>query len=328
MLSILLPLRTPFFLFFFLFLIPLCFCGMTYTPTKSFSLKASMSNMKATVKIWNVMCDFKFSTIDCEQQNKQVSNIIEPPKGTVDMSYYLKKLQGECFIKLSGYWEYKICIGDKIRQSHQNDEYSLGKYNPELDKKDVQVYDDGQRCPSGPRSSKLRFMCGNTKDVVAINEPHECAYEFTLTHPSLCGAGSPFEQFAGQVSTELRNNADHWFMSLEKTASGSYICRAKNILRELKEKQNVCFTKFALQVYSVSDEDSVSDGQPQNAAATVASTNSRKLEVIKAQARHSGREIFHEGEMDLVKSGQNSYAVISGDQFSGSLEYLRVVFNA
>jgi len=94
-------------------------------------------------------------------------------------------------------------------------------------------------------------------------------------------------------------------MSLEKTNSGEYICKIKNILRELKEKQQVCFSKFALQVYG----------------------NKDTIQLIKSQARHFGRVPFHEGELDVVKYDAQSYAIISGDNFEGSLEYSRVVFS-
>eukprot|EP01080_Neovahlkampfia_damariscottae_P000780 gene780-9030_t len=208
-----------------------------YEPTKSFSLSKNLVNRKATVTLGNVVCDFKFSTQECSEKK------IETKKST-DYASYLSKLQ------IQGYWEYRICIGDKTRQFHQNDEYLLGKYNMAKDYKDTQVYDDGQKCPSGARQTKVRYMCGVSKGISSIIEPSECHYEMTVVHPSLCGAGSPFEVFSGQINSEIKSTDDHYFMSLEKSVGGNYVCTVNIILREMKEKADVCFSKFALQISS------------------------------------------------------------------------------
>jgi hypothetical protein len=220
----------------------------------------------------------------------------------------IKALHGDCISKIHGYWEYRVCFGDKIRQFHANDEYILGKYNSQRDTTDSQIFDDGQKCEPKEtrRSTTLRYMCGNTKEIVSIIEPKECTYEMVVTHPSLCGTGSPFQIFSGQqVSSELKSPDDHWFMSLEKSVAGHYVCQAYCILRDVKEKPSVCFSKFAMQVSD--DKRGV-------------------IGVKQAVSRHFARVPFAKNEVDVVKAGDHSYAVVSTQQFSGSLEFSKVIF--
>jgi hypothetical protein len=126
----------------------------------------------------------------------------------------------------------------------------------------------------------------------------------TVVHPSLCGAGSPFEVFSGQMSNELRSTDDHYFMSLEKSVGGNYVCTVSVILRELKEKADVCFSKFALQI---------------------SSNVKKEITMKQVVARHFGREYFRKKELKLVKSDEFSYAAMNGEQFNGSLEYIRII---
>ena len=114
-------------------------------------------------------------------------------------------------------------------------------------------------------------MCGVSKGISSIIEPSECHYEMTVVHPALCGPGSPFEVFSGQMNNEIKSSDDHYYMAIEKSVGGNYVCTVNVILREMKEKADVCFSKFALEISS-----------------------SSKKQIIMKQvvARHFGREFF------------------------------------
>lgn len=170
-------------------------------------------------------CHFKFSTISCENLNQQKKK--KPDIVKVDYSAK-DKLKGECFTKREGYWDYRICIGDKIRQYHGSEDYILGHYNPAKDESDTQTYDEGTVCNPQmkiKRSTRVKFMCGNQRQFVSISEPTTCHYEVTVTDPALCGPGSPFQKYSGPLTpqpTALASPFDHWFMSLEKVISAYF----------------------------------------------------------------------------------------------------------
>lgn len=169
------------------------------------------------------------------------------------------------------------------------------------------MYDNGQACPKGSRSTSVRYMCGTAKEIVSIIEPKECSYEMVVTHPSLCGAGSPFTVYSGQqVASELKTTDDHWFMSLEKSVAGHYVCSAFVILRDVKENAQVCFSKFGLQVYD--DKEG-------------------PISVKQGIGRHFGRVPLHKTEYEIVKGDKHSYALVSTKKFTGSLEFARVIFS-
>jgi hypothetical protein len=83
---------------------------------RSFQLSPGIINRKVTTKLGKVTCDFKFSTKKCKGGEKK--QIIKKLDHSI-----IKSLNGECLTRREGYWEYRICIGDKIRQFHQNEEY-------------------------------------------------------------------------------------------------------------------------------------------------------------------------------------------------------------
>ena len=85
-----------------------------------------------------------------------------------------QRIQGECFSKQEGYWTYKVCIGVKVTQFHNEEIYNLGNYDPsEPDSHSVkQAFNEGTECEiQGKRRKRrttVRFMCGPHVCVIVI----------------------------------------------------------------------------------------------------------------------------------------------------------------
>jgi hypothetical protein len=80
-----------------------------FPETKTFTVKAGLQNRKATVTNGDVVCDFRFTTTDCEvkkKSEKEVQKKIDPKKRT-DYSA-ITQLKGKCFTKEIGYWNYEV----------------------------------------------------------------------------------------------------------------------------------------------------------------------------------------------------------------------------
>lgn len=132
-----------------------------------------------------------------------------------------------------------------------------------------------------------------------------------VVHPQLCGDHSPFETYnmntAPVVNAVANTEDDHWHLELEKTVdddNGSYVCTAKNVLRDVKQEPTSCFLKFTVQMYVKESKDAQDFTRVKNVF-----------------ARHNRRRYLNDGEI-LVKHKQLS--VSNTQKFDGSLEYIRV----
>ena len=49
------------------------------------------------------------------------------------------------------------------------------------------VYEGGANCWNGPdRSVKVTLICGETNDVIAVEEPSRCTYTMVFATPAVC----------------------------------------------------------------------------------------------------------------------------------------------
>lgn len=139
--------------------------------------------------------------------------------------------------------------------------------------------------------------------MVSLEEPQTCNYEALVVHPQLCGDISPFERFAGNPdgnSVRPTPTDDQWFIGIERSADGQYICTAKSILRDLKDEQATCFSNFSLHLLDA---------------------NNRLKRLTSIFARHSKRKFFAADELQVK---EKNLVVQSSSNFDGTLEYVRI----
>lgn len=77
------------------------------------------------------------------------------------------------------------------------------------------------------------------------------------------------------------------------------------ILKDIKEKQSICFPKVGLQV---------------------GSQKSGKISIKQAVIRKFGRELADKEDFDVINGEENTMAVVSTPKFDGTLEYSKVIF--
>ncbi|EFC48585.1 predicted protein [Naegleria gruberi] len=273
---------------------------------KTFTIKAGLENYQSTVKLDNVACSFKFSTIACSELKKKEEPKKEEKTTIVSYSEAIKRLsKATCLNKVEGYWTYSYCLEGKIKQNHGAEVYQLGtfsKYN-----QDKGIFDNGEECAlSGGkkvrRSTDVIYMCGMSTEIVSIREPQQCKYELIVTDPQLCGKDSPFPSYHHETSTSSITETsiyDHFEMKIEKTLfDNQYLCTVQSILRDLKSKPTSCFTYFSMTLDGKEDESS-----------------------LTARAMHHGRIPFKNEELKYTKNGKQ---VKTTSSFDGSLDYIQV----
>jgi hypothetical protein len=96
----------------------LCLCAYTlalirgsFPEAKAFTVKEGLQNMKATVTNGKAVCEFRFTTTTCDDKaakNTKAEKKIDPKKRT-DYSA-ISKLNGKCFARDIGYWNYEVCL--------------------------------------------------------------------------------------------------------------------------------------------------------------------------------------------------------------------------
>jgi hypothetical protein len=302
-----------------------------YKDTKSFTTTGTphLENIKATVllphhqdKSKQIKCEFRFSTIDCEdvkaklreanmdkQQQQQQQQVTGPTK---DYSQ-LQLIQHECLTKIDGYWTYKFCVGESVTQTHgSTDTFVLGRFSRV--ENDKEYFNDGTLCTdekSNKRETIVQYMCGKSAAIISVREPQTCIYEATVTHPSLCGEKSAFTEYSGSVrdfQTQIAQNPlDYWVLSLERTTRGNYLCSLKSVLRDLKQKMSTCFSSFSLATSTVTG---VVDGEEKEVP----------HQIEAALARQEERQKVNYDELYEIPGGMRNNV----DKFVGFLEYAHV----
>ncbi|KAL0490022.1 hypothetical protein AKO1_009380 [Acrasis kona] len=276
----------------------------SFTESKAFTVKAGQQNMKATVKLGAVMCDFKFTTTDCVEKKSPDEPVKKiDPKKRSDYSG-IDSLKGNCFNKEIGYWSYSLCVGGKLTQRHGDDVYILGSFVER--NKDTMYLNNGTACSINGkqivRKTSVKFMCGATAELAELSEPDTCSYSAIFTHPKLCEDGLPFERYFsaqkdGSTADVVRSSPyDHFFLTIEKDTENRHICTLTTTLRDLKPKSNTCFQKFSLEIQG-----------------------SKAEELSEVTARHANRVFLQEAEYEAQE-----LKISNTLDFDGSLEFLRI----
>ena len=276
------------------------------THQKTFTIKPDLENYKATVKLDNVVCSFKFSTFACSERKTKQQETEKEKKKILTYEEVIERLpKATCLQKVEGYWTYSFCFNGKIKQNHGNDMFFLGSF--QQFKKDKALYGEGETCKvSGnkevQRSTEVTLMCGSSSEIVSVREPNQCFYEMIVTDPSLCGEDSPFPTYHHETSTSSITESsiyDHFEIKIEKTMfQKEYLCTVQSILRDLKSKPTSCFSQFSM----------VLQGKKNKGPLT-------------ARAMHHGRVPFGNSELKYMKSGEQ---VTTTNNFDGSLDYIQV----
>lgn len=114
-----------------------------------------------------------------ERNLKLVAQDLEADYGPNDI---LRGVLGEWITGKNGGYEYKIGILDSVYQ----DNTLLGSYKGYED--GILKYENGHKCWNGPhRRAHVKLACGIQPQIVLINEPEKCMYEFVVMSPLGCG---------------------------------------------------------------------------------------------------------------------------------------------
>lgn len=125
----------------------------------------------------------------------------------------LRNLHGKCVKKAVTQYEFEICPFDVVRQyEHGSSIAVLGRFKgwKGEDGNKLMNYAQGDRCWNGPpRSIKVELCCGETEEIVSVEEPNRCAYFMKFKTPAVCESTAAdtllaqFEQTGSEPKEEL-----------------------------------------------------------------------------------------------------------------------------
>ena len=102
----------------------------------------------------------------------------------------LRKLHGNCVKSKLMQYEFEHCPFDLVRQYEFGSPIAvLGKFRKWEQNGDsaVMVYSGGDQCWNGPsRSTKVILTCGETEEIIAVDEPNRCSYSMKFKTPAVC----------------------------------------------------------------------------------------------------------------------------------------------
>eukprot|EP00172_Hildenbrandia_rubra_P003060 Plantae.Rhodophyta-Hildenbrandia_rubra.ctg4464.p1 GENE.Plantae.Rhodophyta-Hildenbrandia_rubra.ctg4464~~Plantae.Rhodophyta-Hildenbrandia_rubra.ctg4464.p1 ORF type:complete len:507 (-),score=114.20 Plantae.Rhodophyta-Hildenbrandia_rubra.ctg4464:755-2275(-) len=113
----------------------------------------------------------------------------------------LRKLDGECFKKTFTQYDFEHCFFDEVRQyEHGSVIARLGKWK-RWDGDDM-LYRGGDKCWNGPsRSIKVILECGDSEEILTVDESQRCVYSMRFTTPAVCEKAAA-DKLKASLSTE------------------------------------------------------------------------------------------------------------------------------
>ncbi|PVD37948.1 hypothetical protein C0Q70_00550 [Pomacea canaliculata] len=107
---------------------------------------------------------------------------------------HLTQLAGRCFRKILENYKYEFCPFSNITQHEQGYHWNpfkgiLGVWQEwEIENNTFVAMEmkDGDDCGQIHRSIKVRFLCGNTSDIISVREPQTCHYKMEFSTPLVC----------------------------------------------------------------------------------------------------------------------------------------------
>jgi len=153
------------------------FFGMTYTGFHFNSVNAEVGGQRLSCRVH--VCHEDDDSSVCK------SGCFDPVHPIVAAT---AALDGKCFYKIHGDYEFKVCPWSRVIQSNRwySDQYYLGDWdNVDQIATDGDTMDftggDGP-CPNGRyRSSRVSYTCGTVDALVSASEPSMCYYVFEMT---------------------------------------------------------------------------------------------------------------------------------------------------
>ncbi|KAF0694700.1 Aste57867_14470 [Aphanomyces stellatus] len=102
---------------------------------------------------------------------------------SVDYGKCCRILKNACVVAQFEKYMYKVCPFDQVLQ----DTTRLGKWKQWDDDGSTMLFDDGERCWSGPnRSVRVVLECGAVDKILRVEELSTCTYTITMTTPAMC----------------------------------------------------------------------------------------------------------------------------------------------
>jgi len=183
-----------------------------------------------------VECKFDYDTNAHDKPSKTV-NILSVAEIMTQISKY------GCLVFNKDIFHFEVCLGDEIKQSANDEYYTLGKYEKYTEGLKVQqLYTGGTLCDATrlPRKSNVEFTCRDDKpQVVSVDEYQTCQYKIVVGIPDVCGHPSFMEKFS-EVET--------WVLELSETDEGEFICQVYNNGLDILDSNH--FSEFKLEFTS------------------------------------------------------------------------------
>eukprot|EP01118_Nematostelium_gracile_P000572 TRINITY_DN10639_c0_g1_i1.p1 TRINITY_DN10639_c0_g1~~TRINITY_DN10639_c0_g1_i1.p1 ORF type:complete len:292 (-),score=61.88 TRINITY_DN10639_c0_g1_i1:8-883(-) len=197
-----------------------------------------------------VSCIFSYSTLKTKQDIKE-----DKPKSPVKtvkevLVEWVTKHQSKCFERgLSG-WNYKVCIGEDVKQFGAEMEFHLGDYAGVEDSnaRPRLIYNGGQSCEAigAPRATEVRLTCGTKDEIQEVSESSTCRYEIVLRTPDVCGVDG-FPQVVARVNHA--GPEESWYLQLVRMFDSSFTCSVQHTGIGKKD-DDFHFADFSLQFES------------------------------------------------------------------------------
>lgn len=132
-----------------------------------------------------------------EEEERTLSSAVEDLERKRGFNYgadgALRKLHGACVRKRVAQYEFEHCPFDCVRQYEGGTMIaSLGRFeNVSANNPTVMAYANGDGCWNGPsRSVAVELRCGETDEVVGVDEPSRCRYTMMFATPAACEEGA------------------------------------------------------------------------------------------------------------------------------------------
>jgi len=230
-----------------------------------------------------------------------------PTSKTVDIGRVIESLKGTCITRALDFWNYEICFGGHVKQSHGADVYLLARTGARQN--NGQLYTGGDTCEALPnkdaRQVKVEFACdtrAHIPTIVTLTEPKTCIYEMLIGTNQVCGDPTyRIVSAAEAASNEVIDLAsEDWLLELVHLDDGRLMCSAYTTEhRAGGSKLN--FQEFRLEL------------KPHEGA--VRSSNPKAHFVPRRPGRIPCGK-------DEVKMNQNS--ITKGSNFNGKLSFLKI----